>query len=472
MISYLSIILALLIPAVPCYLIISLVLSGNGRGRNRGWLIAFLAWGIGVGAASGFFFLWLLVVGRLGHLYLSVELAVLILLTIGLALHSRKRKAEIEALPRKYAGFGLPLFAAAFIALALAALTGFTLHSLMHPHGLGDGLQFWNMHARFLFRGESHWNDYFVLPNTHAEYPLLVPATIARSWTYFQGDTPFVPIIVGCFFTFGTIGLLFSAVACLNDRIPGIIAAIALAGTSSFIYRGSTQGADIALSFFYLATLVLVALRLRDAGFNSGLFGLTGLAAALAAWTKNEGAVFFAIVIGTEFLVALFRGRFKPLVKNLSFILIAACPLILLIVYFKATAPVFKYFADLELSVMFAKLTDPDRHWMIIKHAGDHVLSFESGFAIVLFVTLIAAGRVKAFKEMFHLFLILFFMMVAYYFIYVFSPRRLDWHLPTSFHRLFIQLWPGILFFIFMVVGSAEKAREPDVNLSTARSEA
>jgi hypothetical protein len=448
-----------------------MVLSNAGSARDRGWLHVFLAWGIGTGVASGFFFLWLLLVGKLGYPYIITELIVLGLLTLGLFLKWKKRKTTIEAVPGNDSGSGMPLLVAAMIILLLAATIGFAVLSMLHPHGLGDGLQFWNMHARFLFRGESHWNDYFVLPDTHAEYPLLLPATIARMWTYFQGDTALVPIIVGWLFTFGTIGLLFSSVYALNGRIPGIIAGIALLATSTFIYRGTTQGADIALGFYYLATLVLVSLRLREGKFNSGLFCLTGLAAALSAWTKNEGAVFFAIVIGTELLVSLVRGRFKPLLKNLSFILIAACPLILLIVYFKATAPMFKYFADLELGVMFAKLVDLERHWMIIKHAAEHLIIFENGFAILLLVTLIVAGRLRSLKDLFHVFMILCFMVAAYYFIYVFSPRRLDWHLPTSFHRLFLQLWPGMLFMIFMLIGSPEEASKSDHITKAARSE-
>ena len=42
-------------------------------------------------------------------------------------------------------------------------------------------------------------------------------------------------------------------------------------------------------------------------------------------------------------------------------------------------------------------------------------------------------------------------MTVGYFFVYVLTPLDLNYHLLTSLNRLFLQLWPGVLFVVFMV---------------------
>jgi CDP-diglyceride synthetase len=46
---------------------------------------------------------------------------------------------------------------------------------------------------------------------------------------------------------------------------------------------------------------------------------------------------------------------------------------------------------------------------------------------------------------------VLLLMTVGYFFVYVVTPRDLHYHLMTSLNRLFLQLWPGVLFVVFMI---------------------
>ena len=41
---------------------------------------------------------------------------------------------------------------------------------------------------------------------------------------------------------------------------------------------------------------------------------------------------------------------------------------------------------------------------------------------------------------------ILGLMMIGYFFVYVLTPLDLGYHLATSLNRLFLQLWPGVIF--------------------------
>ncbi len=81
-----------------------------------------------------------------------------------------------------------------------------------------------------------------------------------------------------------------------------MLGAIALLATPSFVEQGAWQYADIPLSFFYLATIVLLSLydeRTQEASSQSpaGLLALGGVAAGFAAWTKNEGVLFLGAII-------------------------------------------------------------------------------------------------------------------------------------------------------------------------------
>ena len=75
------------------------------------------------------------------------------------------------------------------IALA-SSLISFAVAFLKEPHGRWDAWLIWNMHARFLYRGGDHWREAFAsgLDWSHWDYPLLLPLSIARGWTYTGGE--------------------------------------------------------------------------------------------------------------------------------------------------------------------------------------------------------------------------------------------------------------------------------------------
>ena len=52
---------------------------------------------------------------------------------------------------------------------------------------------------------------------------------------------------------------------------------------------------------------------------------------------------------------------------------------------------------------------------------------------------------------------ILCLMLAGYFFVYVLTPLDLGYHLATSLNRLFLQLWPSVIFLIFMIAGTPEE---------------
>ena len=168
-------------------------------------------------------------------------------------------------------------------------MVAFLLRSAINPHGWEDAWGMWNLKARFLFRSGDNWRNTFsnFLSWTSRDYPLLVPLSIVRIWSYLAKESTIAPILVAALFTFSTVGLLISSLSVIRSRSTGLLAGLVLIGSRYFLKTGAYQIADIPLGFYVLATIVLFCLQERsDSKFRFII--LAGAMTGLAAWTKNE----------------------------------------------------------------------------------------------------------------------------------------------------------------------------------------
>ena len=164
------------------------------------------------------------------------------------------------------------LTAVIFFLALVSSLISFAIAFLKEPHGRWDAWLIWNMHARFLFLGGEGWRGAFAsgLDWSHWDYPLLLPLSIARGWTYTGGEGIHLPAVMAFFFTFLLLGLLLTSLALLRGRIQGFLGAMVLMGTPFFIVMGTSQFADVPLALFILTTLVLLFLHARSPGNRPG----------------------------------------------------------------------------------------------------------------------------------------------------------------------------------------------------------
>ena len=265
------------------------------------WLMKLsLAAGFGLGTSSAAYF-----AGRMvaGDHFLAIDLFLLTALVV-LYILARRRTgptASPDPVGDIAASPGLsPLLIGSFVIAIAAALYDTVARVLAHPHGDGwDAFAIWNLHARFLFRGGSHWRDGFnaLIPWSHPDYPLLVPAATARFWSYLGHDSPAVPAIIGLVYTFSAITLSMSSLWYLRGRNASLLAGITLSATPFFAQQGAAQYEDVPLSFFILATIVLLHFGFQHPSesrprHSRGPWALAGLSASFAAWTKNEGLLF------------------------------------------------------------------------------------------------------------------------------------------------------------------------------------
>jgi hypothetical protein len=365
-----------------------------------------------------------------------------------------------------------------FCTALVSSLISFAIAFLKEPHGRWDAWLIWNMHARFLFRGGDHWREAFAsgLDWSHWDYPLLLPLSIARGWTYTGGEGVHLPAVMAFFFTFLLLGLLLTSLSLLRGRIQGFLGAMVLMGTSFFIYMGTSQFADIPLAFFILTTLVMLVYQAGAPENHPGAVILAGLASGLCAWTKNEGLLFFLIVTGSLLGATAYSKGWGHSLKRTAWFLAGALPILVIVVYFKTVlAPTNDLVAGFSASALSEKLFDLSRYDRIAKAFFITGISFTQGLydlrtgmhlnpgpvnvlllAAYLLITGIQidnrdrTGLVQAVS-------VLLLMIVGYFFIYVLTPLDLYYHLMTSLNRLFLQLWPGFIFVVFMVAGPPER---------------
>jgi len=479
--------MALLLPALVCLasglLLVCLGWSRRGPLPSDLLLRVSLAVGYGLGVFSVVFFL--VRVFDVTHLMLA-DFLVLVLLTGAVVMVARSSRALpglTGSETRSHTGpawFQRVLLTAFVIALC-SALYSALLRMRAYPHGDGwDAFAIWNLHARFLLRGGANWRDGFTLliPWSHPDYPLLLPAAIAHFWTYLGRDDPRVPAIIGLFFTFATVGVVFSALSILRGRAQAMLGTIALLATPSFIEQGAWQYADIPLSFFYLATIVLLCLhdeRAQEASAPplSGLLALAGVAAGFAAWTKNEGVLFLGAIIFARQLIYVrdacrvaLHGAKVALARHSGILLAGSAPVFLLIIYFKHwIAPPGDLFSDPH--AMLHKVINLARYWAILQwyvkgffRFGDWLLIPGSLLLVGLYFVAGKDSRRAAQPGFRTSVLALGLTLAGYFAVYLITPYDIYWHLRFSLGRLFLQLWPASVFLFFLAVrGLAENSR-------------
>ncbi len=442
-----------------------------------------LAVGLGFGACSSLFFIWLSFFGRVGIGFFVTEAALLLMLTAAQLSKFGGCKSpmfsDTPICPKPISSVYQILVIGFFIA-GILAITTFAFLSLKHPHGHYDGWEIWNMHARFMFRGGVHWADYFskALGYSHPDYPLLISAAIARSWTYTGTDTVIVPVLVAMFFTSATLLLLVSALSVLATKTQGFLGGLILLGTPFFITHGASQYADVPLGFFFLATIVLFILQERSSTSNYSFLTLAGIMAGFAAWTKNEGLLFLITVLIAHIAVSVPLSGWRGYRGQLLSFLFGMVPVILIVAYFKIRyAPVNDFVAGQGFYVTLTRMTDISRYTETVAafvkgifYFGNWPLALSLPTVLVFYTLLLGFHDEK--KKRTSTFLapfVIALMLIGYFFTYITTHAPLTWHLDTSLDRLFLQLWPSSILAYFLPLSSPEGAMGTMTNAYSKR---
>ena len=251
------------------------------------------------------------------------------------------------------------------------------------------------------------------------------------------------------------------------------MAGLVLLSTPFFILHGTTLYADVPLGFFFLATVVCLALDDRHGADTSRFALLAGVAAGLAMWTKNEGLL-FTLALGAGLLLAGAPGGRTASRRRLLAFGAGLLPPALLVVGFKVGfSQPNDLLSTLGVQRTLGNLTSPDRYYITLREYASHIALFGSngvGSAVwVLAACLLGLGVnrselgrpwVRAVAAAFVL------VMAGHYAVFVSMAHELSRLLASSLDRLLLQLWPSTLFLFFMAVrapgeaGSGRPSRE------------
>jgi hypothetical protein len=440
--------------------------AGMSQART---LVGFLGVGIGLGLSSLVFFAWLALGGGTSAVFALCELGLLILLA-GVARYarSRHRSRTPDPVRRDPASTTTnhPLLSLALWLGVVGATIAFGAHSAVSPQGGWDAWMTWNMHARAIVRGGDHWREVLTsLPGwSHPDYPLLVPGSVARMWTYLGQETPLAPVSVAMLFTFATAGLLYSSVSILRSRTQGTLAVLLLLGTKFFILHGTSQYADVPFGYFLLATLALLALTETWPEDRASLLVLVGLTLGLSAWTKNEGMLLLPVVIvGYGLAIVRTRGWHTGLNDARAFA-IGLAPVLAMIVWFKISlAPPNDLMADQGFRRMGERLLEGSRYLQVLGGAAHAFLEITAMGILgpLLLGYFLCAGRAPAGPWRLGAriaAIVLVLMLAGYATVLLTAPAPLLATNIRSMNRLLLQLWPSMLFAYFLTLRTVEEA--------------
>jgi hypothetical protein len=347
----------------------------------------------------------------------------------------------------------------AFGLTALIAMATVIASLRAAPHGDWDAWAIWNQHARFLFRsgGSDTWRRFLEIGWSQPDYPLLLPAAVARVWGYAGHDSTLGPALVAMAFGIASVTLVVTA---LDGRRAWIAGALML-GATAFLTQVPSLCADVPLACYIVATLAVACGDGRQLGQSSPQITalMAGATSAMAAWTKNEGIVFALLMLIVTVAVAVRRSvvaselrpgkPWRPLVWGIA----GGAPVFLAIVWFKlALAPPSVLAEGLSLDVFATRALDLNRHATVAALMAQHAVRWSAPFAVAVFPIVSVAAiwmAVRGGPAVRMMAAVAGLMLGSYYLAYVITPFDIAWHVSTSIDRLLVQLWPLVVLAAF-----------------------
>ena len=452
---------------IPCLMIgfavVQLLVPETGLTKSLFKL--FLGAGLGMGITACLFYFWRLVLPAQDKGYLYFEIVVLVVLWLAVIWRGFQSGASEDVKKIEFNSVSVWILFAAIAVMTVIGGLSFIAYQKANPHGAYDAYAIWNLHARMMFRGGESWQSGFSSHLYHADYPLLLPASIARVWYILQEETIRASMVVPVVYVVSTAGLLFSALWIARSALQAALAVVVLTGTAWFVEVASIQYADLPLAYYILATGAPLYLYWRSKGTDRGMLVLGGMAVGMAAWTKNEGVLFFIAVTGISIATIWFTNRIERIKTTLRFMMTYGMGLLLpavaLISFKIGLAPPNDLVSSQNMPWVMQALTDVQRYVDVAQNLSAVISNTWQVWMLVgLSLYMIGVGpdeRIDVGAERTGLRVILAVfcvMLVSVVGIYVLSPWTPEVHIRTSAGRLLMQILPLFLLNIFLISGN------------------
>lgn len=332
------------------------------------------------------------------------------------------------------------------------------LHAINNPHGNWDAWAFWNLRASFFLKNYPEWMSAFDTEslNFNLDYPLLIPCLVFRMWQIIGYDSAVIPAGIGIGFTIASVMVILGGLWLLTGLTQGLVASICLLSTKMFLVCGADQYSDVPLAYYFLCAVVVTSISVTKRQNQKLPLVLAGMFLGLALWTKNEGQLLTMCFLTGFFLFPVLR--FKDISFGSAVWTIAGMiPFSAILLDFKinVTPMVNAYISVDYWPRIWAQILNPERYKIIAHRFLVELFTFHRWGFVSLFLPFYwwSKGFTEHdhFKSIFKMsVLTMMLILMGYFFIYVITPSKLQFHLDTALNRLFIHIFPVILFVFFL----------------------
>jgi hypothetical protein len=413
-----------------------------------------LAAALGLWAGSVGTFL-ALVAGRGGRATLvGVDLGMLALASV-LAWLARARGAEVTGASARAAetdreAWTGRLLQVALLGAGVLTLLGVRRAQLEIPYGHWDAWAIWNLKAKFLHAGTEAWRGVFseVVAHAHPDYPLLLPLTVARLWSWAGHESPRLAELLSVLLALLALVTLVSLVGAVRGRAAGAFAGLLLLAVPRFAEHAGYQLADLPLSANLVGALGVLAWLPSGAPGSPRLYVLAGLLAGAGAWTKSEGGLMAAALLAS-LAVRLLRlppaaRAWRPLLGFVLGCALASAPALFLRVVLTGHST---HFGDLTLTSAAGNLLAGGRHWTVLAFL---LSDLRELFGLPLILGLAALALASGSSPALRSFtatagLVLAVVLLGEHVLFVITSKDLSVLLGNTTPRLSLQLLPSFL---------------------------
>jgi hypothetical protein len=186
---------------------------------------------------------------------------------------------------------------------------------------------------------------------------------------------------------------------------------------------------------------------------------LAGAFAGLAAWTKNEGLPFVLAAV----VVAWWRAG-----GRVVWMAAGTAPGVLLTLVLKSMAQGTEAILPKTAGEILHKVVDPSRWWEVTASFARafwemgvwwaHPLLLVAVLGLVFGIVTWQEARARSW-----IVLPVAALMAADFGLYLVTTAELSWHLTTSNSRVLLQVWPALLFFVFLLFRPPTAPPEPEL---------
>lgn len=421
-------------------------------------LLAALAWPAGLALTSSAYFLWMSISGGRAAWYPWLEVVALAAAS-WFVRGARRVSGDRLVLPRRPKS---AVEATALVVLALVvacALLVVLRYDAASPRGYWDAWARINLKARFLHAGGPEWTWIFRGDGVpHPDYPLLLECSVARlaHWSGWSGGVELLPArVLSVLGWLACSTTLLALVGHLRSPFLAAAAGIVLLCNRTDISWAATQYADFALATYFTWSAGLLVLATRGESSAEPWWPLVAFCVGSAAWCKDEGLAFAALVSAAALVAWISRGgrRWQAATAWAAGLLLGGGSVLVLKLGYSWRSSVF----GARESSIWQDLTDPARYRVMGDYLLGHVRFEMAGWTLLpIAVALLLLPRERELRRSWLPCLLCAGTGLVFFLVMITTREDLDWHVGTTIERLVLHLWPTATLGAMVVLKSRE----------------